>query len=105
MNHQILSEHKSFLDERGSFTPLPLDKIDINWTQCSISVNDKIGTFRGMHYQINPPQIKYIKVIKGRIIDFIYDLNTHQLYHLSFRQRQHSLYSKSICSRIFNLRR
>ncbi len=81
MKEPILIQHKSYPDNRGSYTPIPLDIEDINWTQCSISTNDKEGTFRGMHYQTNPPQTKYIKVIKGSIIDFIYDLNTGELYY------------------------
>jgi dTDP-4-dehydrorhamnose 3,5-epimerase len=32
-----------------------------------------------MHFQENNPQTKYVKVIKGSIIDFIYDLNTKEV--------------------------
>jgi dTDP-4-dehydrorhamnose 3,5-epimerase len=35
-----------------------------------------------MHYQENPPQTKYVKVIKGSIIDFIYDLKTKEVEYI-----------------------
>ena len=72
-------KHLTFCDNRGSYTPLSTDILGIDWTQCCISCNDKKFTFRGMHYQTNPPQEKYIKVIQGSIIDFIIDLKTNEL--------------------------
>lgn len=75
----ISVNHKTFLDNRGSYTPIPLNILDKEWTQCSISVNDEKFTFRGMHYQTDPPQEKYVKVIKGSIMDFAIDLNTNEL--------------------------
>lgn len=72
----------TFIDNRGWYTPIPLDIFDIKWKQCSISYNEKKFTFRGMHYQINPPQTKYVKVAKGSIIDFIYDLDTGEVDYI-----------------------
>ena len=69
-------EHKTFKDNRGSYTPISTTELDLKWTQCSISVNDKQYTFRGLHYQSNPPQTKYIKVVQGSIVDFAVDLQT-----------------------------
>jgi dTDP-4-dehydrorhamnose 3,5-epimerase len=69
-------EHKTFKDNRGSYTPISTTELDLKWTQCSISVNDKEFTFRGLHYQSNPPQTKYIKVVQGSIVDFAVDLQT-----------------------------
>lgn len=74
-----LVEHKTFSDNRGSYTPLPLDTLSIKWNQCSISVNRNQFTFRGLHYQEHPRQTKYIKVVKGSIIDFGLDLETGKL--------------------------
>ena len=68
--------HLTFNDNRGSYTPIPLNVLNEKWDQCSISVNDKIYTFRGLHYQTNPLQKKYVKVIKGSIVDFMVDLKT-----------------------------
>jgi dTDP-4-dehydrorhamnose 3,5-epimerase len=77
----MTNKHTTYIDNRGSYTPIQTNIHNIKWDQCSISTNDKKGTFRGMHYQTNPPQTKYIKVVKGSIIDFIYDLNTNQLQY------------------------
>lgn len=76
-------QHKTFNDSRGSYTPISTNQLGIEWEQCSISVNDKKGTFRGLHYQTNPPQTKYIKVIKGSIIDFLYNLDTKELLYFT----------------------
>jgi dTDP-4-dehydrorhamnose 3,5-epimerase len=73
--------HPTFFDNRGSYTPVGLRAMDMEWTQCSISVNEKPYTFRGLHYQTNPPQRKYIKVIQGEIVDFAIDLNTGEVDH------------------------
>ncbi len=71
--------HKTFEDNRGSYTPIPLNIEGINWTQCSISVNPKQFTLRGLHFQTDPPQTKYIKVVQGIILDFMVDLDTSKL--------------------------
>lgn len=71
-----------FKDNRGTFAPLPLKYVDgvtpiLNktWVQSNISYNPKIWTFRGMHYQNYPyEQAKLVKVIKGKIIDFFFDM-------------------------------
>ena len=76
-------QHKTFNDSRGSYTPIQTNQLGIEWEQCSISVNDKKGTFRGLHYQTNPPQTKYIKVIKGSIIDFMLNLDTNELLYFT----------------------
>ena len=36
--------HLTFNDNRGSYTPIPLNVLNEKWDQCSISVNDKIYT-------------------------------------------------------------
>jgi len=75
-------EHKTFRDNRGSYTPIPTNVLGMEWDQCSISVNDMEYTFRGLHYQTNPYQTKYVKVIKGKIIDFMVDLETGETEYL-----------------------
>lgn len=71
----MVINHKTFEDERGSLTPLILD----GWEQVNITYNKFKNTFRGMHYQTEPPQTKYIKVVKGSIIDYLYNLETGEL--------------------------
>jgi dTDP-4-dehydrorhamnose 3,5-epimerase len=75
------NNHPTYIDNRGSFTSILLNQNDLNWDQVSISINEKPGTFRGLHYQTNPKQIKYIKVVQGKIIDILYDLNTKEVSH------------------------
>lgn len=75
-------EHKTFRDNRGSYTPIPTNVLGMEWDQCSVSVNDMEYTFRGLHYQTNPYQTKYVKVIKGKIIDFMVDLETGETEYL-----------------------
>jgi dTDP-4-dehydrorhamnose 3,5-epimerase len=76
----------TFEDFRGSFTPLKLSSKPEHvkeWDQINVSVNKKRGTFRGMHYQSVNPQQKYIKVVTGSIIDYLYHLETKHV--LSFQ--------------------
>jgi len=79
-NNIMKQEHTTFNDSRGSYTPIQTNELGIEWEQCSLSVNDKKGTFRGLHYQTNPKQTKYVKVIRGSIIDFMLDLDTNELH-------------------------
>jgi len=80
--------HTTFIDNRGSYTPISTTQLNIQWNQCSISINHNRGTFRGLHYQTNPPQTKYIKVIQGSIIDFLYNLQTKELQHFTLNNNQ-----------------
>jgi len=81
-------EHKTYEDNRGSYTPIQTNELGIEWEQCSISINDKKGTFRGLHYQTNPPQTKYIKVVRGSIIDFLYNLDSGELKYFTLDSNQ-----------------
>lgn len=68
-------ENKVFVDKRGTFSPLDLSKLDKNWVQSNISVNPRKYTLRGLHFQKNEyAQAKLIKVISGKILDFVVDL-------------------------------
>jgi dTDP-4-dehydrorhamnose 3,5-epimerase len=45
------------------------------WLQSNLSVNPKKLTLRGLHYQSEPySQTKLVKVITGKIIDFVVDI-------------------------------
>lgn len=58
-----------YKDNRGSFVPI---KLEDNWVQSNLSINDNPYTWRGLHFQVGPRrQSKYITVIKGRVIDVI----------------------------------
>ena len=71
-------EHKSYDDERGSFYELieknllqNLNCPDIDKVNISVS---KYGVLRGLHYQIQAPQVKFVSCLKGQVIDFAVDI-------------------------------
>jgi dTDP-4-dehydrorhamnose 3,5-epimerase len=75
MEEPRINNNRIFYDERGSFSPLLLFELDKEWKQSNISVNPKKFTLRGLHYQSEETaQAKLIKVINGRILDFVVDL-------------------------------
>jgi dTDP-4-dehydrorhamnose 3,5-epimerase len=75
MEQPRIINNRIFYDERGSFSPLSLFELDKEWKQSNISVNPKKFTLRGLHYQSGETaQAKLIKVINGRILDFVMDL-------------------------------
>lgn len=77
MERSHFIEKRVFTDKRGTFSPLDLSKLDKNWVQSNISVNPRKYTLRGLHLQKNEyAQAKLIKVIAGKILDFVVDLRT-----------------------------
>lgn len=64
-----------FKDERGTFIPYNTHE----WDQMNISINDKKYTFRGLHYQTDPHQTKLVKVIQGKVLDILYNLDTKEI--------------------------
>ena len=62
----------TFKDNRGLFIPYNLE----GWDQMNISTNEKVFTFRGLHYQTKPYQTKLVKVIQGKVLDFLYDIKS-----------------------------
>ena len=75
----MIIKHPTFEDDRGSFTAIDSKFLDINWEQFNIGVNKNKYTFRGLHYQTNPPQTKCIKVVQGKILDIWVDLKTQEV--------------------------
>lgn len=69
-------KHPTFEDHRGSYTPFSTTLLEKSWTQFSVSVNEKPFTFRGLHYQTKSSQTKYVKVVRGKIIDFMVNWET-----------------------------
>ena len=75
----MLMKHPTFEDDRGSFTAIDSKFAEEEWDQFNIGVNNNKFTFRGLHYQTDPPQTKCIKVIQGSILDIWYDLETKEI--------------------------
>jgi len=70
-----------FTDDRGAFVCawLPSDLeargLDIRIAQCSMALNHRKGTIRGMHYQLPPfEEAKFVRAIAGAIFDVAIDL-------------------------------
>ena len=68
-------------DDRGYFARLfCVDQfhkagLEFGIAQCNISYNKKMGTVRGMHYQVAPhEEIKVVRCTEGAIFDAIVDL-------------------------------
>ena len=70
-------------DERGYFArsfcreEFAQRGLKSEFAQCSVSLNHRRGTLRGMHYQIKPHQeAKLVRCTRGRMQDVIVDLRT-----------------------------
>jgi len=90
MEEGLLIHNSVFEDSRGTFATLPLKfgegKLSVlrkNWVQSNVSVNPNKFTFRGLHFQVGEfAQSKLIKVITGKIIDFIVDIRPNSPNYL-----------------------
>lgn len=77
----IVIEPIVFEDERGYFFESYQQEvfrkagIDVDFVQDNQSLSVKIGTIRGLHYQINPKaQAKLVRVITGAVFDVAVDI-------------------------------
>ena len=66
---------KRINDNRGLFVISKGKKYD----QIFLATNKERHTFRGLHYQNNPQQIKHVSIIQGKVIDFLYHLRTGEV--------------------------
>lgn len=75
----LLLEADCFNDARGSFFESWNQKtfsdlgLEMRFVQDSLS-HSKRGVLRGLHYQINQPQGKLVRVVNGRVFDVVVDL-------------------------------
>lgn len=78
----LIIEPKVFADERGFFLESYQKKcfvdakIEAEFVQDNHS-KSRYGTLRGLHYQIQQPQGKLIRVIAGEIFDVVVDIRRH----------------------------
>tara|TARA_R110001592_G_scaffold64518_1_gene198248 strand:- start:2659 stop:3096 length:438 start_codon:yes stop_codon:yes gene_type:complete len=73
---------KKISDHRGLFF---LDD-EVKYDQVFIATNEARYTFRGMHFQTNPYQVKNLTVIQGEILDFLYNLKTGEVKEYNLRK-------------------
>jgi dTDP-4-dehydrorhamnose 3,5-epimerase len=77
MEKPFLIEHPTFGDDRGNFCSVKTNMVnnpdlDKNWIQVNTSISVDPYTLRGLHFQVNGfEQSKYLKVVYGRIINFV----------------------------------
>ena len=76
-----LIEPERIEDERGYFSRIWCARefaergLSTQFSQCSVSWNQYVGTLRGLHYQRAPhAEAKLVRVTRGRIFDVIVDL-------------------------------
>ena len=70
----IFNDHRGFFTE--TYNKKDFDEVlvtDINFVQDNLSMSLK-GVVRGLHYQINNPQGKLVRVVKGSVFDVAVDL-------------------------------
>lgn len=80
----FIIEPEKLTDNRGFFTRVwdykIFDAMGLNpkLAQCNVSLSNKKGTIRGMHYQVNPyEEVKLVRCTQGSIFDVIIDLRSN----------------------------
>lgn len=75
----VIVDVKSYGDERGYFMEtykqpdFVAGGIDVDFVQDNQSASTK-GVLRGLHFQINHPQAKLVRVVEGEVFDVAVDL-------------------------------
>jgi dTDP-4-dehydrorhamnose 3,5-epimerase len=84
-------EPEMLSDERGAFARIFCQKefeghgLNPNILQCSISINSKKFTLRGMHFQKSPhAEAKLVRCSRGMIYDVIVDLRPDSLTYMKW---------------------
>tara|TARA_B110000967_G_scaffold49869_1_gene50917 strand:- start:19 stop:552 length:534 start_codon:yes stop_codon:yes gene_type:complete len=70
----FLCEKETYLDNRGYFRELFVEKIIKNNFIFDVMSHSKKGVLRGLHFQTDNPQGKYITVLRGKVFDVAVDL-------------------------------
>ena len=69
----IIYESKNFIDNRGYFRELTIEKIIKKKLVFTVVSKSKKNVLRGLHMQKNNMQGKYLSVVKGKILDVVVD--------------------------------
>ena len=94
----LIIKNYKYLDYRGEFREILLEKnIKIKFPFNVISKSRK-NVIRGLHYQVNKPQGKFISVIKGEILDVALDLRKNSR---TFGKFYKILLSENNCKSIY----
>ena len=94
----LIVENQKYIDSRGEFREILVEKeIKIKFPFNVISTSKK-NVIRGLHYQVNKPQGKYVSVIKGEILDVAVDLRKNSK---TFGKHYKILLTEKNCKSIF----
>ena len=69
----LVYESKNFIDNRGYFRELTIEKIIKKKLVFTVVSKSKKNVLRGLHMQRNNMQGKYLSVVKGKILDVVVD--------------------------------
>ena len=69
----LIYESKNFIDNRGYFRELTIEKIIKKKLVFTVVSKSKKNVLRGLHMQRNNIQGKYLSVVKGKILDVVID--------------------------------
>ena len=69
----LIDESKNFIDNRGHFRELTIEKIIKKKLVFTVVSKSKKNVLRGLHMQRNNMQGKYLSVVKGKILDVVVD--------------------------------
>ena len=69
----LIYESKNFIDNRGHFRELTIEKIIKKKLVFTVVSKSKKNVLRGLHMQRNNMQGKYLSVVKGKILDVVVD--------------------------------
>ena len=69
----LIYESKNFIDNRGHFRELTIEKIIKKKLVFTVVSKSKKNVLRGLHMQKNNMQGKYLSVVKGKILDVVVD--------------------------------
>lgn len=77
----VVIELESHVDDRGGFARAYCDKefedqgLPTDFPQCNLSINNRAGTLRGLHYNAEPEgESKLVRCVRGAIHDVVVDL-------------------------------
>lgn len=70
---QVHGDHRGYFMETYQYNDFKEIGVDVEFVQDNQSASKK-GVLRGLHFQINHPQDKLVRVIKGEVFDVAVDL-------------------------------
>jgi dTDP-4-dehydrorhamnose 3,5-epimerase len=89
----VIVELNAHVDDRGAFArtfcadEFAAAGLPTQFPQCNLSINDRTGTLRGMHFNIEPHgESKLVRCVRGAIHDVVVDLrdgSPSRFHHLA----------------------